>query len=507
MPVHSHTFFDMLRRTASLHGGEVALRWDGGSLTHAEFFRETEALSAGLRDLGLAAGDRLAILGQNTYRFLTLFGAAARIGMILVPINRRLSWEEMSHILEDTSPAAIAADPEHGETARSLRREHSAVQGLIRLGPDMGEEGTAYEDLLSQQSPPGPQASGDDPFLIIHTAAVQGKPRGGVLTQHNMILNALQVMNEFALDPRDAYLNMLPLYHIMGINLATAVLLAGGRNVIQPSFEAQEAARLIREEEVSLLGTFPPMLSSLLSEFEAYGTEKLSLRCVLGIDQQETIEAFEQKTGCLFYAIYGQTETSGLLSMAPNRNKPGSAGRPLPLVNLAIVDEYDQEVAVGEKGEIVVRGPLVFREYWNQPEITQNIFREGWHHTGDMGKMDEQGYLFFMGRRAEKELIKSGGENVFPVEVEKAILEHPRVREVSVIGVPDPRFGEGIKAICVLEEGAEVEQKELSDFVAGRIAGYKKPRYITFASSLPKTEDGSIDRDEVKRLYGASDTS
>jgi long-chain acyl-CoA synthetase len=501
--LQGYTVYDLLRRNAGQFGQDEALSWAGGGLSHAELFRETESLSAGLRDMGFQSGDRLAVLGQNTYRFLTLFGAAARMGLILVLINRRLSSEEMDHILEDTTPSAIAADAENGDAASSLLHRHNSVTSLIGLERDIGAGATAYEDLLLGGPVTEPRADWSDPYVIIHTAAVQGKPRGGVLSQQNLLLDALLLANAFGLGSGDAYLNMLPLYHIMGVNLAMAALVAGGKNVILPGFEAGEAARLIREEGVSLLGTFPPMLGSLLNELEGVSREKLSLRHVVGIDQQETIAAFEQKTGSVFYTMYGQTETSGLITMAPNRENPGSAGRPFPLVHLSIVDEFDREVPTGEKGEIVVRGPLVFREYWNQPEITDNIFREGWHHTGDVGRLDERGYLFFMGRKAEKELIKSGGENVFPVEVEKALLEHPGVREAVVIGVPDPRFGEGIKAICVLEEGAEATPKELGDFVAGRIAGYKKPRYVDFASSLPKREDGSVDREEVKKVYGA----
>jgi acyl-CoA synthetase (AMP-forming)/AMP-acid ligase II len=503
MPLYSHTFFDLLRRNAADYGRADAMRWAGGGFTHAELFRETEALSAGLNEAGFEYGDRLAVLGQNTYRFLTLFGAAARLGLILVPINRRLSREEMDTIVEDTTPSAIAADSEHAEVAGSLLRDHSELRQLIGLEQGMGEQGTAYEDLLRRQASPEPRVDWNDPFLIIHTAAVQGKPRGGVLTQQNILINALLLVNEFGLGQTDVYLNLLPLYHIMGINLATATLMAGGTNVILPSFEAGEAARLVREEDVTLLGTFPPMLGSLLNELEEVSEQELSLRCVLGIDQQETIRDFEEKTGSVFSSVYGQTETSGLLTMAPNRNNPGSAGRPLPLVSLSIVDEFDRERASGETGEIVVRGPLVFRGYWNNPEITRHVFREGWHHTGDLGQLDEQGYLFFKGRKAEKELIKSGGENVFPVEVEKTLLEHPGVGEAVVIGVPDSRFGEGIKAICVLQEGADASAKELSDFVAGRIAGYKKPRSMEFVSSLPRKEDGSVDREEVKRLHGA----
>jgi long-chain acyl-CoA synthetase len=192
----------------------------------------------------------------------------------------------------------------------------------------------------------------------------------------------------------------------------------------------------------------------------------------------------------------------GLTSLCPNVERPGSAGKPGPLVDLKIVDDVDREVPPGQVGEIVVRGPLVFQGYWKEEELTKYTFREGWHHTGDRGRLDEDGYLWFAGRKAEKELIKPGGENVYPVEVEKVILEHPGVHEVSVIGVLDPKFWEGIKAVCVLKGKVKVTEQELIDFVGGRIARYKKPGYVTFVDSLPKKEDGSIDRDKVKALYG-----
>jgi long-chain acyl-CoA synthetase len=193
----------------------------------------------------------------------------------------------------------------------------------------------------------------------------------------------------------------------------------------------------------------------------------------------------------------------GFTSICRNSERPGSAGRPGPLVDLKIVDEFDREVEMGKPGEILIRGPLVFQGYWDEVELTKYTFREGWHHTGDMGRLDEEGFLWFVGRKAEKELIKPGGENVYPVEVEKIILEHPYIQEVSVIGVPDPKFGEGIKAICVLKPNAKLTEQELIDFVAGKIARYKKPGYVDFVTALPKRGDGSIDRIAVKAMYGS----
>ena len=182
--------------------------------------------------------------------------------------------------------------------------------------------------------------------------------------------------------------------------------------------------------------------------------------------------------------------------------RPGSAGKPTPLSRVALFDDLDNEVPVGTPGEICVRSPVVFLGYWGREEDTAYTFRNGWHHTGDIGRFDEDGYLWYVKRKAEKELIKPGGENVYPAEVEKTILEHPDVAEVSVIGVADKQWGEAIKAICVLEPGKSLEPQELIDFVASKIARYKKPKYVVFASNLPKTGDGAIDREKVKAEHG-----
>jgi long-chain acyl-CoA synthetase len=222
---------------------------------------------------------------------------------------------------------------------------------------------------------------------------------------------------------------------------------------------------------------------------------------VVGLESSETIERFENTVGGQFWLVYGQTETMALTCLCPNRERPGSDGKPGPLVDLMIADAFDQEVSPGDSGEILVRGPLVFKGYWKESELTEHTLREGWHHTGDLGRMDDAGYLWHIGRKAEKDLIKSGGENVYPVEVEKTILQHPAVEEVSVIGVPDSEFGEGIKAICVLKPGCALAEQEIIDFVAERIARYKRPRSVLFVESLPKMKDGSIDREQVKAKY------
>jgi long-chain acyl-CoA synthetase len=300
----------------------------------------------------------------------------------------------------------------------------------------------------------------------------------------------------------DTYLNILPLFHIAGMFGALVIMHVGGKNVMISKFDPKLTGKVIDQEKVTLIGDFPPILLQLLDEQAKGEFTLLSLKHILGIDVQETIKRFESIGAGQFWLVYGQTETMGLTSVCSNREKPGCAGKPGPLVDIKILDEFDHEVETGKVGEILVRSPLVFLGYWREEELTKHTFRDSWHHTGDSGRLDEDGYLWFAGRKAEKELIKPGGENVYPVEVEKVILEHPKVQEVSVIGVPDPKFGEGIKAVCVLKPRAKLTEQELIDFVGGRIARYKKPGYVVWVDSLPKKEDGSIDRQKVKELYG-----
>jgi acyl-CoA synthetase (AMP-forming)/AMP-acid ligase II len=207
-------------------------------------------------------------------------------------------------------------------------------------------------------------------------------------------------------------------------------------------------------------------------------------------------------SGATFWAAYGQSETSGLISFAPYFERPGSAGMPIFMAEIEIVDDYGNVLIAGTSGEIVVRGPMVFKGYWNLEKENEYAFRDGWHHTGDNGYLDKDGYLWYVGRKAEKELIKPGGENVYPAEVEKVLLEHPLVEEALVIGVPDKQWGEAIKAICVLKQGESLAEKDLIEFVATRIARYKKPKYVVFVPRLPKDESGLNDRQKIKAEYG-----
>lgn len=492
MRMRSFSIHDMIVRNARAIGDRIAVTDGETTRSFAEFRSDAERLAAGLARHGVGRGDRIAILAMNHGEYLTILGAAAALGAVAVPLNWRLADEEIGYILSDCDPKAVFSDAAHADRVRSLAPERP----LHRI-----------EELpsLLDDAPFSPaEATEDDPFCIIYTAAVEGKPRGAVLTHGNLVAANVQTAATMGMNADDCYLNMLPMFHITGLNLALAVMHAGGRNLVVEKFDEKRVVELTAREKVTTWGSFPPMLARLNETLAAGDADVSSLRFVLGLDGPDNIRPFEERTGAVFWMLYGQTETSGMVTFGPAMEKPGSAGRSGILTRFRLVDEAENEVPQGESGEIVVQGPLVFQGFWNQPEANETTFRNGWHHTGDMGAVDADGFLFFKGRKPEKELIKPGGENVYPAEVEAVILEHPDVAEVSVIGVPDSKFGEGIKAVCVLREGARLTLDELAEFVASKIARYKKPRYADFVSELPKTADGKIDREKVKAAHGGS---
>jgi long-chain acyl-CoA synthetase len=286
--------------------------------------------------------------------------------------------------------------------------------------------------------------------------------------------------------------------------MATKSFHAGAMNVNMSKFDAAQAVELIAEKKVTVLFDFAPILGSILDQQARSGKDIGSLRQVIGIEAPETIEKYQKQTGGTFYVMYGQTETSAIATLGCYNDRPGSAGRTIALADVKLVDDNDRAVPMGQVGEVAVKGPMVFNGYWNLPEDTAHTLRGGWHHTGDMGRFDEDGFLFYAGRKPEKELIKPGGENVYPAEVEKALLEHPAVQMAVVFGVPDPKWKEGIKAVCQLKAGQRLGAKDLITFVGERIASYKKPQHVEFVAEMPLLVNGSPDRRKVKEQFGGS---
>jgi long-chain acyl-CoA synthetase len=504
MGLHDYTFYDLINRNAVSFCDRPA--WfevdDQRMLTFSELKVQVDQLACGLQKAGIKKGDRIGIFGKNSLEYFLLYGAAAALGVIVLPINWRLSAEEAVFNFNDGEPEFLFVDPEYQEMIEDSKKKLSSVKKFFNLKPSGGKF-SDFDALLKNDGKfDPPDVSTDDGLVIIHTAAVAGRPRGALLSHGNLISANIHINLLMNLSADDVHLNILPLFHVGGLFMATGSFHGGALNVNMSKFDAARAVQLIEEKKISFMFDFSPILASVLEAAEKSGSGISTLQHVLGLESPEVIEKYQKSVGGTFYCMYGQTETSAIATMGRYSDKPGSAGRTIPLADVRLVDDDDRPVPVGEVGEIAVKGPMVFKGYWNLAEDTAEAFRGGWQHTGDLGRFDEDGFLWYEGRKAEKELIKPGGENVYPAEVEKAILEHPAVENTVVFGVPDPKWKEGIKAVCQLKAGKTLEPRELIAFVGTRIASFKKPQYVEFVSELPQLEDGSADRAKVKALYG-----
>ena len=504
MGIYDFTFYDVISRNALCHKDQEA--WfeaeDGRTLTFSQFKEKVDRLACGLQKAGVKKGDRIGVLGKNSLEYFLLYGAAGAVGAIILPINWRLSADEVAFNLKDCEPALVFAEREYQEIIKGLNKQLVSVKGYYNLRREKGDF-TGFDSLMDNQGDLHPEeVSSNDGLVIMYTAAVAGRPRGALLSHENVLLGNMHFIYFYNLNSRAIHLNFLPLFHAGGLFMVTSTFHIGAMNINMSTFDVVRAIELIQEKQVSILMEFTPMLASILDQSEKTKQDIRSLRIATGIETPETVERYQRMTGGTFYCLYGQTETSCVATFGAYNDRPGSSGKTIPMAQVRLVDDYDRPVPAGEVGEITMKGPMVFKGYWNLPEDTAYTFREGWHHTGDLGRFDEEGFLWYEGRKPEKELIKPGGENVYPAEVEKVILQHSAVEKTAVIGVPDPKWKEGIKAVCQLKEGESLQAQELIDFVGERIARFKKPQYVEFITDFPLLEDGSPDRTTIKERYG-----
>jgi len=505
MGVHGFTVYDMIARGAFVYGDAPAVIQGERQLSFREFQRQVDALAGGLLALGIGKGDRVCILAQNDAAYLHLYGACARQGIVAYPINWRLTAQEVERVVERAAPKMMVVDASTLPAVAGWPEQKKSVAHWYQFGeapgPGFRPVAALYRDGAA---PPLADVSSDDPFAVISTAAVDVVPRGAVLTHANVVTANLTAIACIGYTAVDRYLLALPLFHITALGGALAHMHAGGAVVVVSRFDAEEAVRLIDRHRVTHVSDFPPVLTTLLDAAEKLGSRLPSLKHVSGLDALPTIQRLHAQTGAQFWTGFGQSETSGFVTLQRVSEKAGAAGKPVPLCRVAVVDDYDREVGVGTPGEIVVRGPLVFQGYFGQPEVTAYTFRNGWHHTGDVGRFDGDGYLHYVKRKPEKELIKPGGENVYPAEVETVIVQMDGVSAACVYGVPDVKWGEAIKAVVEVKAAGRYTAQQVSDFVASKIARFKRPHAVVFTDALPRTAEGAVDREAVKVKWGAA---
>jgi len=501
MHIREHSIYDCILSNAQNFSNKIALVSGDLRLTFSEIPGYVNCLSRGLLNSKFKKGDRVAVLLNNCSEYAFILAASARIGLVVVCLNTRTSSDEMRLILENTKPKALIFEASFENQAEDLRDYVHPYQ-LYSID-NSSIVCSSFDQLISEDSSglTEKQPSINEGWLIIPTAAVGGIPKGALLSQRNVIASAAIHKIHFGREAIKGHLVALPIFHVMGLTSFWATLISGGKNVMLKQFDNIIAIRLIDNENLTYFGSFPPVLERLLDGAKDNDTRIKSLQLVYGLEGPQNIQRLQQETSAIFWTGFGQAETTAFVTASPSMERPGSAGKGTLINSIAIVDEADKHLSCGEEGEIVVRGENIFIEYWDMPEETEYAQRNGWHHTGDVGRFDEEGYLWYVKRKAEKELIKTGGENVYPGEVENVLLKHPEINDCCVIGVQDKTWGESVKAICVRKKKSKLSEESLREFVGEHIASFKKPRHVVYVDSLPY-EKNEIDREVVKSKWG-----
>lgn len=482
MPNSHNTIIELLERNARLHHDRAALIFDDQSIGHATLHEVVKMQAAALQAAGVRPGDRVVLVCGNRPEVLVLLGAVAWLGAMLVPLNLRLSPAEMAQQARDASPALVIVDAGGGLLWKAAWPDGMAGIPLHVLAEPVSGSlvcvGEAHEDHVPRQDSP------DLGVIMLYTAAVEGHARGAVLSQSQLRASAIQTGSTWALDAHDRWLGVLPLFHAAGIGLALALLEAGGACVILPRFDPLAAMAAVARHRITVCATFAPMLGALLdaaTQNTGNETSLASLRVCMGLEPPSVVGRLATLCpSAKFWSAYGQAEVSSMVCLGLQSERPGAAGRPMEPTEVRVQDAAGRALPAGLEGEIAVRGPTVFLGYW-EPE-GKRPFKpaDPWHRTGDLGRIDEDGWLWFIGRAAHKQLIKTGGENVYPAEVEQVLLEHPAVAEAFVFGQPDDKWGEAVHAVCALKPGVTVTEAELLHFVATRIARYKTPKSLLY---------------------------
>jgi fatty-acyl-CoA synthase len=499
------TVVDHLRRAELVYGDRVgivdepdqpAASW--GSLTYRQVAERAAAQAAALDELGVAQGERVAIVSQNAARLLTSFFGISGSGRVLVPINFRLNADEVAYIVEHSGASMLLVDPELDEQLAGVTAKRRYV---------IGAESDAELYRFGVEPEPW-EADEDATATINYTSGTTARPKGVELTHRNVWINAATFGWQMGVSDRDVYLHTLPQFHCNGWGMVYAVTGMGGRHIVLRKVDGAEILRRVDEHGVTLLCGAPAVVAMILEAASSWdgavpGRDRVRMVVAGAPPPTRTIERVETELGWEFVQIYGLTETSPLLTMNRRRAEFDDLTPSERAVRLgrAGAPALGIELEVDSSGEVLARGNVILKGYWNQPDATAEALAGDWFHTGDGGALDDESYLTISDRK--KDVIISGGENVSSIEVEDTLFSHPAVAEVAVIGVPDERWGETVMALVVLQSGAEVNEAELIEYCRGRMAHYKCPRRVEIRTDLARTATGKLQKFKLREPYWA----
>jgi len=511
------TFADIVYRNALLNAHEEAFVYGPQRVTFAQFNARVNSLIHALLSLDVKKGDGIAVLSWNCLEYVDVFGAAMKGGFIYSPFNPRLHPEELEYIINYSEANTLFVGPELVPVVSSLRSRLPKVKHYISfqgVAPDM----LSHEELLATYptNEPDVKVHRDDPFLILYTSGTTGVPRGALYTHFRKLDNTRIKALEMGVKPGDRAIQALPLFHIGGDSHVWPFFLVGGCTVIMPqrSFDPEAVLQTIQSEKATDIQLVPTQLNALLSHPDLKAYDLSSLKRIYYAASPMPVELLRKGLeifGLIFTQGYGQTESGPQVCSLPRQahqvlDRPleeqkvlSSCGQPSLGVHVRVVDEKNDDVEPGVVGEIIAQSDSIMVEYWHRPEETRETIIEGWLHTGDLGYYDEKGFIYLVDRK--KDMIVTGGENVYSREVEEVLYKHPAIAEVAVIGVPDPVWVERVHAVVALRPDAVATENDIIAFCKEHLASYKAPKSIDFLESLPKNPQGKILKKEIRAKY------
>ncbi|HEX6304467.1 MAG TPA: long-chain fatty acid--CoA ligase [Anaerolineales bacterium] len=502
--------FDWIKRHAQRTPGKLALvdAATGRQFTYAQLDERANRFASFLKhNLGLQPGDRISILAQNSSDYYEVLFACGKMGAILNTLNWRLAVPEMEYILNDCQPRILIYEPEFASAVDQLREQIDCEAYIVIAGEAPAGE-TTYEDALAAGSPAGvtmPELSYNDTWAIIYTSGTTGRPKGAQVTYGNFFYNAVGMGQAIDLNSMDVNLNVLPTFHIGGLGLyAGPTFHAGGTVVVMRAFDPAELLGLIEKWQVTVILLVPSiyLVLSQFSDFDRYDLSSLRYWTSGGSALPPSLVNQFADRGVIIQQGFGMTETGPtvfLITREDALRKAGSVGKPVLHTDVRIMDREGNVLGPGEIGELCIKGGNVTSGYWNRPEATAQAIVDGWLHSGDAAKYDQEGFFYIVDRW--KDMYISGGENVYPAEVENVIYDHPAVAEVAIIGVADPRWQEVGKAIVVVKEGHTLSEAQLIEFCQGKLARYKIPKSLEFVDSLPRTAAGKVLKRQLRERW------
>ncbi len=505
-----YTLGDIPRKSFITFADRIATVFEDTRLTYRELNNRVNQLANTLTGMGYRKGDRVTVLAVNTHKYLEIYFAAGKLGMSVTPLNFRLADDEIEFIVNDSEAICFLAGDGYEERALSLKGKLKNIKDWIALDRKLdGYE--YYEDLLEKASADEPdvEVDEDDLAVLMYTGGTTGLPKGVMLTHRNTLTAVLSSALGCRFTHEDSTCFVLPLFHV-SYWPAFAVLLMGGKVVINRKPDLGEILRLIQDEKCTHMNLVPTIYGWILEypEIDKYDLSSLRMLSYAGSPfPPDVLKRCIKRFGDIFVQGYGSTEALGATGLAEwDHHLEGekskylaSAGKPSICADVRVVDEKFNTLKTGEIGEIAVKGKHVMVGYWKNPELTKECLRDGWFRMGDMGYFDEDGYLFLVDRKAD--MIVTGGENVYPKETEDVLYEHPAVMEAAVVSAPDEKWGERVQAVVVLRQGQTATGEELIQHCKGKLAGYKCPKAVEFWDAIPKTPIGKIIRKDVKKKF------